>query len=113
MTKKVRIENADTSGWKVEADNRYGRADMTIDEIIKLASAAGFQIETDWAGRPALLVTKEGGVFLRGAHEIVRFYHIVRNATLEECASEFEGQYTDSCPGTNISAAIRAMKGQS
>lgn len=29
----------------------------------------------------------------------------VRNATLEDCASEFEGQYTDSCPGTNISAA--------
>lgn len=35
---------------------------------------------------------------------------LVRNAVLEECASEFEGQYTDSCPGTNISAAIRAMK---
>lgn len=29
---------------------------------------------------------------------------------LEERASEFEGQYTDSCPSTNISAAIQAMK---
>ena len=41
---------------------------------------------------------------------LARFAALVRNATLEECASEFEGQYTDSCPGTNISAAIRAMK---
>lgn len=29
-----------------------------------------------------------------------------------ECASEFEGQYTDSCPGINIASAIRAMKEQ-
>lgn len=84
----------------------------TNETIIELARTAGFQIETDWAGRPSVLVMKDGEVFLRGAREIVRFYHIVRNATLEECASEFEGQYTDSCPGTKISAAIRAMKEQ-
>jgi hypothetical protein len=80
--------------------------------IIELARAAGFQIETDWAGRPSMLATKDGEMFLRGAHEIVRFYHIVRNATLEECASVFEGQYTDSCPGVNIAAAIRSLKEQ-
>lgn len=28
---------------------------------------------------------------------------------LEECASEFEGQYTDGCPRINIAAAIRAL----
>lgn len=44
--------------------------------------------------------------------ELTRFAELVRNAVLEECASEFEGQYTDSCPGTNISAAILAMKEQ-
>ena len=43
---------------------------------------------------------------------LARFAALVRNATLEECASEFEGQYTDSCPGTKISAAILAMKEQ-
>ena len=85
---------------------------MTTYDIIELARAAGIQIETDWAGRPSTLVIKDGGMYLRVADEIVRFATLVRNATLEECASEFEGQYTDSCPGINIASAIRAMKEQ-
>lgn len=44
--------------------------------------------------------------------DLARFAALVRNAVLEECASEFEGQYTDSCPGINIASAIRAMKEQ-
>ena len=43
---------------------------------------------------------------------LARFAFRVRNAVLDECASEFEGQYTDSCRGINIAAAIRAMKGE-
>lgn len=43
---------------------------------------------------------------------LARFAFRVRNAVLEECASKFDGQYTDSCPGINIAAAIRAMKEQ-
>ena len=63
-------------------------------------------------------LTHNGGalrVWIEGADwhdELTRFAFRVRNAALEECASEFEGQYTDSCPGTNIPAAIRAMKEQ-
>ena len=83
---------------------------MTTYDIIELARAAGIQIETDWAGRPSTLVIKDGGMYLRVADEIVRFATLVRNAALEECASEFEGQYTDSCSGINIASAIRAMK---
>lgn len=43
---------------------------------------------------------------------LARFAFRVRNAVLDECASEFEGQYTDGCPRINIAAAIRAMKEQ-
>ena len=85
---------------------------MTTYNIIELARAAGIQIETDWAGRPSTLFIKDGGMYLRVADELARFAALVRNAALEECASEFEGQYTDSCPGINIAAAIRAMKEQ-
>lgn len=85
---------------------------MTIDEIIELAREAGIQIEIDWAGRPSTLVIKDGGMYLRVADELVRFAFLVRNAVLEECAAKFEGQYTDSCPGINIAAAIRAMQEQ-
>lgn len=80
---------------------------MTIDEfVINLAREAGLGTS----------LTHNGGeprVWIEGADwhdELTRFAALVRNAVLEECASEFEGQYTDSCPGTNISAAIRAMK---
>lgn len=81
---------------------------MIIYEIIKLAREAGLEEA----------LTHNGGeprVWTEGAdwhNELTRFALLVRNAVLEECASEFEGQYTDSCPGTNISAAIRAMKEQ-
>lgn len=85
---------------------------MKITEIIKLARAAGFQVETDWAGRPSTLVIKDSGMYLRVADEIVRFATLVRNAALEEAAEEFEGLYTDQQRPQNIAAAIRAMKEQ-
>ena len=67
--------------------------------IIELTRQAGFT------------ANDEQEIFLRVyREEIERFAALVRNATLEECASEFEGQYTDSCPGINIAAAIRALK---
>lgn len=81
---------------------------MTTDEIIKLAREAGLGTS----------LTHNGGeprVWIEGADwhdELTRFAFLVRNAVLEECAANFEGQYTDSCPGINISAAIRAMKEQ-
>ena len=81
---------------------------MTTDEIIKLAREAGLGTS----------LTHNGGeprVWIEGADwhdELTHFAALVRNATLEECASVFEGQYTDSCPGADISAAIRAMKEQ-
>ena len=75
---------------------------MTIDETIKLAQ------EADPFGECGKLY--QAAELTPGT--LARFAALVRNATLEECASEFEGQYTDSCPGTNISAAIRAMKEQ-
>lgn len=78
---------------------------MNTEEIIKLAREAGGNDEftsppTDWIK----------GYFVISPENLSKFAELVRNAVLEECASEFEGQYTDSCPGTNISAAIRAMK---
>jgi hypothetical protein len=60
------------------------------------------------AGIPTLLFP-DGVEELSAAHK--RFAALVRAEVLEECASEFEGQYTDSCPGINIASAIRAMKG--
>jgi hypothetical protein len=60
------------------------------------------------AGIPTLLFP-DGVEQLSAAHE--RFAALLRNAVMEECASEFEGQYTDSCPGINIASAIRALKG--
>lgn len=38
MTKKVRIENADTSGWKVEADiydRRGDKPDLAADVLVQ------------------------------------------------------------------------------
>ena len=90
---------------------------MTIDEIIKLAQEAGFQIETDWVGRPSLLVIKDGGVFLRGAHEIVRFATLIHNAVLEEAArvctdldDEALAKEGRLACGSECAAAIRVMK---
>ena len=74
---------------------------MTIDEIIKLAREADPFCEHGRLYQVAELTPET----------LARFAALVRNAVLEECASEFEGQYTDSCPSTNISAAIRALKG--
>ena len=77
-----------------------------MKSIIELARDAGL----------GAVLTHNGGeprVWIEGADwhdELTRFALLVRNATLEECASEFEGLYTDSCPGTNIAAAIRALK---
>ena len=68
--------------------------------VIKLVQEAGMRWEGGFT-RVIECVTEA---------ELTRFAYLVRNAALEECASEFEGQYTDSCPSTNISAAIRAMK---
>lgn len=86
---------------------------MTIDEIIDLAQEAGIRITLDWAERPYTTFIKDDGeLYLRVADALIHFAALVRNATLEECASEFEGLYTDGCPGTKISAAIRAMKEQ-
>ena len=76
--------------------------------IIELAKQAGLGES----------LTHNGGalrVWIEGADwhdELTRFAALVRNAALEECAAKFEGQYTDACPGTNISSAIRAMKEQ-
>ena len=75
---------------------------MTTDEIIKLAR------EADPFGEHGRLYQ----VAELTPETLTRFAALVRNATLEECASEFEGQHTDSFPGTNISAAILAMKEQ-
>lgn len=75
---------------------------MTTDEIIKLAR------EADPFGEHGRLYQ----VAELTPETLARFAALVRNATLEECASEFEGQRTDSCPGINIAAAIRAMKEQ-
>lgn len=80
---------------------------MTITDVIEMARKAGgydgfTSPPTDW----------DEGNFVISPEELLKFAALVRNAVLEECASEFEGQYTDSCPGTNISAAIRAMKEQ-
>ena len=72
-----------------------------MDEIIKLAQEAGFQIETD------------GEMYLRGVHEIVRFYHLVRNATLEEAAEEADRWQTalhDPRYECDCATAIRALK---
>lgn len=76
--------------------------------IIELAREAGLGTS----------LTHNGGeprVWIEGADwhdELTRFAALVRNAVLEECASEFEGLYTDGCPGINIAAEIRAMKEQ-
>lgn len=75
---------------------------MTIDEIIKLARAADPFGEHGRLCQVAELTPET----------LIRFATLIRNAVLEECASEFEGQYTDSCPGINIASAIRAMKEQ-
>ena len=80
---------------------------MTITDVIEMARKAGGNDEftsppTDWIK----------GYFVISPEELLKFAALVRNAVLEECAAKFEGQYTDSCPGTNISAAIRAMKEQ-
>ncbi len=80
---------------------------MTITDVIEMARKAGgydgfTSPPTDW----------DEGNFVISPEELLKFAALVRNVTLEECAFEFEGQYTDSCPGTNISAAILAMKEQ-
>ena len=80
---------------------------MTITDVIEMARKSGGNDEftsppTDWIE----------GYFVISPEGLLKFATLVRNAMLEECASEFEGQYTDSCPGINIAAEIRAMKEQ-
>lgn len=63
---------------------------MTRDEIIRMAREAGIPIETDWAGRPSTLVLKDGGTYLRGVDDLVRFAALIEqraaDAEREACA---------------------------
>ena len=42
--------------------------------------------------------------------ELESFRKRIEDEMKERCAELFEDQYTDSCPGTNISEAIRKME---
>lgn len=69
---------------------------MQQDEIIRLAREAGIPIETDWAGRPATLVIKDGGTYLRGVDDLRRFAQLVAKKAVEaerEYISDILGAY--------------------
>jgi hypothetical protein len=59
---------------------------MTKEELIRMAREAGIPIETDWAGRPATLVIKDGGTYLRGIEDLERFAALVAEHEREACA---------------------------
>ena len=50
---------------------------MTRDDIIRVAQEAGIPIDVDWAGRPSTLVVKDGGTYLRGVDDLMRFAALV------------------------------------
>lgn len=64
---------------------------MTKEQVIAMAREAGFAMENSAAIQAA-----------------ERFATLVRNAALEECAVEFEGESTNG--GEVISVAIRNLK---
>jgi hypothetical protein len=59
---------------------------MNREDIIRMAREAGIPIETDWAGRPATLVIKDGGTYLRGIEDLERFAALVAAHEREACA---------------------------
>jgi hypothetical protein len=59
---------------------------MTQEDIISMAREAGIPIEIDWAGRPSILVIKDGGTYLRGIDDLERFAALVAAAQREKVA---------------------------
>lgn len=86
---------------------------MTREEIIRLAREAGIPIETDWAGRPSTLVLKDGGIYLRGVDDLVRFAALIeqRAATAEReaCAKICEQEH-GACWHASAMAAAKAAE---
>lgn len=90
---------------------------MTKEELIRMAREAGIPIETDWAGRPATLVIKDGGTYLRGIEDLERFATLVAAAEREACAmvalaEDDRGSVHQRLMQRRIAAAIRARERQ-
>ena len=70
---------------------------MNRDDIIRMAQEAGIPIDVDWAGRPSTLVVKDGGTYLRGVDDLMRFAALVAAEEREALKEERRRDMAEIC----------------